>query len=296
MLQPECPYCKHVNPSASKFCNACGAPLYLLPCPDCGAVNDAAAKACHQCGAALPGSGSARPRGTAGVAAPTAAAPDDASDADLMELVQDLHDRLARIEAEHSGPGPEDSPAERVSDREPGHATATGATPAVGVPRSRRFALPREAWFFVGGIALLAGTVGGYYAFGRNPTAHLSHAPAAVENVTEDKAPVPASGAPPASSEAAPYPSLAGPLSAAAPGAPRAATPASPASSVLPTEPPGLARASAPPLGQERASAPPRQAESSLGITPPPPARLGPCTEAIASLGLCVLEPTQRKE
>ena len=36
----QCPYCGHVSPPGSKFCNECGAALHLLPCPHCGAVND----------------------------------------------------------------------------------------------------------------------------------------------------------------------------------------------------------------------------------------------------------------
>ncbi|MEJ6007261.1 zinc ribbon domain-containing protein [Paucibacter sp. AS339] len=35
-----CPYCDHVSPPDSKFCNECGAALHLQPCPHCGAVND----------------------------------------------------------------------------------------------------------------------------------------------------------------------------------------------------------------------------------------------------------------
>src|SRR5262245_56351413 len=55
----KCPFCDRVNPSDAKFCNACGAPLHLLPCPHCGAVNDAEATTCHQCKAALPEGGKA---------------------------------------------------------------------------------------------------------------------------------------------------------------------------------------------------------------------------------------------
>jgi len=42
MIRPltQCPYCDHDSPEGSKFCNACGAALHLVPCPHCGAVND----------------------------------------------------------------------------------------------------------------------------------------------------------------------------------------------------------------------------------------------------------------
>ena len=44
------------------------------------------------------------------------------------------------------------------------------------------------------------------------------------------------------------------------------------------------------------ASAPPRAVGSGTGIERPPPARIGPCTEAVATLGLCNPEPNQRRE
>jgi hypothetical protein len=44
------------------------------------------------------------------------------------------------------------------------------------------------------------------------------------------------------------------------------------------------------------ASAPPRAGEGGTGIERPRPARIGPCTEAVATLGLCNPEPTQRRE
>jgi hypothetical protein len=55
MRPTECSFCQHANPPDAKFCNACGAPLYLLPCPHCGAVNDATASVCHQCAGKLQG-------------------------------------------------------------------------------------------------------------------------------------------------------------------------------------------------------------------------------------------------
>lgn len=44
-----CPFCEHVNPADSKFCNTCGGALHLAHCPRCGAVNDVTATACYQC-------------------------------------------------------------------------------------------------------------------------------------------------------------------------------------------------------------------------------------------------------
>lgn len=46
----QCPYCDHVSPVGSKFCGECGAALHLMPCPHCGAVNDITlTTACYRC-------------------------------------------------------------------------------------------------------------------------------------------------------------------------------------------------------------------------------------------------------
>jgi Double zinc ribbon len=55
MRSTVCAFCKRINPPDSKYCNACGTPLGLVPCASCGAVNDPAAPRCHECAAALPG-------------------------------------------------------------------------------------------------------------------------------------------------------------------------------------------------------------------------------------------------
>ena len=44
-----CQYCEHANPADAKFCTGCGAPLHLIPCPQCGAVNQKTSKTCYQC-------------------------------------------------------------------------------------------------------------------------------------------------------------------------------------------------------------------------------------------------------
>jgi Double zinc ribbon len=100
MRPTECSFCQHANPPDAKFCNACGAPLYLLPCPHCGAVNDATATVCHQCAGKLQGRATRTatpPSGARKVAAGGAAAsgggvPDRAppeSQADALE--RDAH-------------------------------------------------------------------------------------------------------------------------------------------------------------------------------------------------------------
>jgi hypothetical protein len=55
MILGACPFCEHVNPADSKFCNTCGGALHLAHCPRCGAVNDVTATACYQCHDPIPG-------------------------------------------------------------------------------------------------------------------------------------------------------------------------------------------------------------------------------------------------
>jgi hypothetical protein len=55
MILGACPFCEHVNPADSKFCNVCGGALHLAHCPRCGAVNDVTATACYQCHDPFPG-------------------------------------------------------------------------------------------------------------------------------------------------------------------------------------------------------------------------------------------------
>jgi hypothetical protein len=53
MQLTQCPLCKHVNPTNSHFCNACGAPLEAMLCPRCNAVNDVTAVMCCGCSGSL---------------------------------------------------------------------------------------------------------------------------------------------------------------------------------------------------------------------------------------------------
>jgi hypothetical protein len=70
-----CPYCDHLSPAGSKFCNDCGAALHLRPCPHCGSVNDVTLNThCSRCNGDL---GFAEP---AGVVAEAAMSPPPAPD------------------------------------------------------------------------------------------------------------------------------------------------------------------------------------------------------------------------
>lgn len=70
-----CSFCKHPNPPAAKFCNACGSSLKLQLCPHCGTIDDIGALTCYKCGQpyladdepAIPAeTGSPTPRAAAG--------------------------------------------------------------------------------------------------------------------------------------------------------------------------------------------------------------------------------------
>jgi len=61
MFLQQCPHCAHVNPTGSRFCNACGGPLDLAPCPNCGAINAAGDASCRECGTRLAPPGEREP-------------------------------------------------------------------------------------------------------------------------------------------------------------------------------------------------------------------------------------------
>jgi hypothetical protein len=50
-----CPFCEELSAPGAKFCSACGGALHLAPCPRCGAVNDVSAATCYQCRGQLTG-------------------------------------------------------------------------------------------------------------------------------------------------------------------------------------------------------------------------------------------------
>ena len=66
----QCPQCRHVNPSGTKFCGECGTKLQAL-CPACRTANPPTNKFCSECGQRL-GQPAAAPAATA---APLPAAP-----------------------------------------------------------------------------------------------------------------------------------------------------------------------------------------------------------------------------
>jgi hypothetical protein len=299
MSQTQCPYCDRVNPAGSKFCNACGAPLYLVPCSQCGAVNEAAATKCRQCGAVLPERTSAAP----------AASGEADVDAKGLASLHDLRQRLARIEAEtRLGVSEADHPPP-MSDAPRGDLGMAHPAPAVvlpPLPRGPRTGASRGARLVLGTAALAGIAIAGYYALEPDAAIEAPKAPMAAGEVTGSGDPAkavppasPATRADPAAvtSIAAPVPMVthgvakgAGPAPAASDAPPPDARPPRP-TAAAPRENPIVSATPA-----AAAGALPRPAESGTGIERPPPAGIGPCTDAVAALGLCTPEPAQGRK
>ena len=340
----QCPFCERVNPSDAKFCNACGAPLHLLPCPQCGAVNDASATTCHQCAAPLPGAGKSALAASSPGGQPTPAGASNLlpeaealdRDAKVFATLQELRQLLAQTESAGAG---------RVSDRaNPGSSPASAGdearaiTPPLGgltsypapavtlasepqpLPLARRVVLPRRA-VIVAGLVLLAAALG-YLASGQRQTGDAPQTRAAAGEVKGSGGAAEAgaraslattSEAAPASSAPTPVP-LVTPGVAPSPQPPAAASVAPstgrppPAASVTPAQQANATRtgsilqregqpsAATSAVPAAAASARPRAPEAGTGIERPPPPRIGPCTDAVAALGLCTRDTTQRRE
>lgn len=256
-----CPYCDHLSPPGSKFCGECGAALHLMPCPQCGAVNDiTSASTCYRCHVDLTKNASVALPPPAAAAADTAT-PMSASPEPTL-----------------------DAPADAVE------------TPS---SRQRPHAL-------VVSIVLVAFAAASYYAWRQRATlesrdpVHADEKAAAASGGTSDNTGVgnvtrlPAAGQPPASPSPdklaqdrmeSPQAAIANTTPASAPSA----TPAAPlrqnASAV-----PAAAGVGASPLETSRA-----RNEAAKGLATPAP-NLGPCTDAVAALGLCTPESTPRRQ
>ncbi len=234
----QCPYCDHVSPANSKFCNECGAALHLKPCQHCGAVNDVTlTSVCARCNGALN-------EGTA-VALVEAAQPQMSTERPT-EMPMTAVDSLPWQEAR----------------------------PALAARPSPPLRLLLIAALALGGLGL--------YAFQHKPAppspSAAMPAPAAVEAKVE----------------------LPAPASAAAPAAvpDRVVEPAAPAASAtlvtadvtaaVAAEPPAQGR----PAASSRPAARPSRTSPTQGsnVEPPPP-NIGPCTDAVAALGLCTPAP-----
>ncbi len=251
-----CQYCEHANPADAKFCTGCGAPLHLIPCPTCGAVNQKTSKSCYQC------------------------------HGELRESTEIL---LANAPAS-------------ASEAAAGDAESSAAMPSTYTPPP---ATPQRQPLFVVTIIFVAFASAAYFAYRQRASvaakdvsveAISSIAPANVSAGTINKAsPAPAantSTAPAAGKEISANPA---PASVVAKPETAVAAPAVAAVDSQPTTTP-TRRASrrgagetvtAPEIAVPAANAP---ASGAMEKTPP---QARPCTEAIAALGLCTLEPTK---
>lgn len=288
-----CPYCDHVSPPDSKFCNECGAALHLQPCPHCGSVNDITKSSiCGRCNGDL----NLLPPDTQ----PSEETPDSSS-------TQEAPSSIAAIEAE--------------ARQEPQGAAVAEAASASGAFQAHRDPLAmhdlpvqrRSPALLIGVLALLAGAgYFGYQAWKSPAGSQASTSSTPAQNKSQGK-----------TVEASPLPALQPPSAGRAsseidtPAAEIKAETATNNAAVeasntvaTPTSKPETPAASSPRLAtQARPS--PRQAarpEPAANAEEPTPAfssrqrneaqqgldlkkpQISNCTDAVAALGLCTQE------
>ena len=267
-----CPYCDHVSLADSKFCGACGAALHLMPCPHCGAVNDiTTSTACYRC-----------------------------------------HRELQ----------------ENTTATLPQPATPIEVEPVAEEPvRSGDHGLQRPHGLVVL-IVLLAFAAASYYAFRQRGTLDVREPattgaeakgrvnPAGVggnivpgtdagaKGNVGPAAGVGAStaGVPATSGKTEKNPAIPSVPASPAPEKPTAAVRANPAPAPPAISQPNSNRAAVTRNAATPGATPPAasaenqrgRAEAGKGLETPPP-RIGPCTEAVAALGLCTPEPTTKR-
>jgi hypothetical protein len=346
MRAADCSLCQHTNPPGSKFCNVCGAPLYLVPCPHCGAVNEFTASACHQCAGKLQGraEGAAPPASRVrksageGFGASAAGAPESLPAESLTSEELDPDATLQRLRQLLDRPDSDaatGSPAHVIPDPPVPHG-ARGSTEsdsagarrypvsAVTEPAAPRVG-PRIAHRGRSVVMIAAAALGILAASAYSAYRWLADTPAvpAADKAVDAGAPV-AKGV---VRELGGTPSAAAPVdstpAAVVTPAVAASTPASTVPPVRPgtvspgdadrrgTDPPARspaattdqrrrgAEARAPSSGVASAAPAavprPRTTEAAAGFELQQP-RIGPCTEAVATLGLCMREPVQGRE
>jgi hypothetical protein len=325
MVPPECMFCNHVNPANSKFCSQCGSPLHLMPCAQCGTINNLTTRKCRHCGADFPGrrrTGS--PAVDPVVTLSQATLQPQFEPAALAEGASELEQLKAQFPSTAEAREASLSPAPVLLRRE---SAITLAGPRVAMTkRSTR----RRSAVIVGavvGVAFAGFYLYQQYAMvqerdlGAADAEWRRGASVGYRGSIGKPVPNPAGGTiPAAAASAAASPTLASSVEQA----PLSVPPAHPASgqtdSILrgdalkKIEPPANEASQPVPLaaavrgaGDKRATV--RKAPDSAAaaaLIPPPPVvrpnpaeaptrlerpRLGPCTEAVAALGLCTPEP-----
>ena len=216
MFRSECPICEHVNPADARFCNACGAPLYLVPCPRCGAMNDLIATDCYKCGARVKGrwadalaarSAAAAGKGGSGSVPndaargrePIAHPPSGteiphglaAAEPNPQETLRELRRLMTTpvggqspATPDKAGPGVRVGSAAPIAAGRAPNVAAAGPTSAVvavrAVPPGARTVSPRRRPGAIVGAGILAVLAAlGYFALRQQPAADATQAPAA---------------------------------------------------------------------------------------------------------------------
>lgn len=272
----QCPYCDHVSPPGSKFCGECGAALHLLPCPHCGAVNDITVKTvCYRCHGEL--RESAAPALYTQPSLNTLPAP--TSSATQIESVSSLRNVARDVMGE-----------------------------VIAEPPVRQ----RPHWLVVG-IVLIAFVAAGYFAYRQRSVLEVREparvvAPPAssttkTDNSADGKTDTNAIRGAIVKMPLESSPDVSPPATATAPAKKSSAASgaAAPAVELIPTKPGAESRRESAALLKTPTPATPRsnaakagtRAETSTGLEKRAPT-IGPCTEAVAALGLCSPDPSKR--
>lgn len=331
-----CPLCEHVNPPASKFCNACGAPIHLVRCGRCGAINDPAATnltICQQCAAPLSErrphglvrsssvgeaseaaeSGVQTPKlGTPPIAQPSLDADEFDRDAVLarLEHLRELlahtdPDALAIVGGPASGTASPASASSAAGEKGPAspplRARLAGGSWANRIGR-------RGLAVIVGAVAVAILAAAGYYGYRERPARDVPQGPAA-RGTVKNGGSVTATGVPVDPSGSAPHgvPRVSTPPVAALPPVATDPKPIAPAPDSIATTrgsqtvAPGDAPspATAPVAGSSIGTttvARPRSADAAPGVLERRPPHVGPCTDGVAALGLCTPQAIQQRQ
>ena len=318
----ECGFCRHDNPPNSRFCNACGAPLAVAPCPQCGAVNDGTATTCQKCDAPiaesppddfflpLPPEAPTSPRSalqaTETTTEPAPARRDtregeeppavpaaNATPGTFHDVAPPLADNPSTESFVPSAPAAPASPSssllptDTVAEPEP----ARRDTPDVEAPPPTAPAVNAASGTFDNGVAtgprrgvskaraalvVVALAVSVYFAYGYFQHFQPSDVvrPASTGEAKD-------STSPPASGKLKSAPAAATPIMAPDPVVGASSPPAAPAT-----------ERAAPAASQAKAAT---ATSTATGVAQRPPGS-GPCTDALAALGLCTQENSQGRK
>ena len=276
----QCPYCDHVSLPGSKFCGECGAALHLMPCPQCGAVNDITVNtACYRCHSELR-EGAAAALNT--LAAPTPPGTQIESGSPPQEVVGHV---VGTVVGEVVGEVIAEPPA-----RQRPHALVVGIV-LVAFAAASYFAYRQRSVLEVREPALVeAPPASAATKFDRN--ADLKTDTNAIIGTIGTVVKTPGEGPPIVSSPAATTP----PAQKSSPANGAAAVPAE----LIATKPNAESRRESaapsttpPAISRSNTAKPSPRPELANGLEKRAPA-IGPCTEAVAALGLCTPDPSKR--